>query len=108
LSYGPREGSASGGPERHDGARDLVELLVLPRTGTISPWSSKATDIARNCGLAKLRRVERGIRYRISGVPPAQVPTLAAMLHDRMTQSVLHKESDAVQLFQVAEPRALQ
>jgi len=56
----------------HDGAprQDTHEpgalLLVVPRIGTISPWSSKATDIARNCGLGGVRRIERGILYSVS------------------------------------------
>ena len=57
LTYGPRDDA---------GADDGAFVLVVPRPGTISPWSSKATDIARNCGLAAVRRVERGVGYRIA------------------------------------------
>ncbi|NCA88632.1 MAG: phosphoribosylformylglycinamidine synthase [Gammaproteobacteria bacterium] len=60
LRYGPRLFS-------HEPAGEL--LLVVPRGGTISPWSSKATDIAHNCGLAKIRRIERGIAYWLDTRP---------------------------------------
>src|SRR5690349_3142117 len=45
-------------------------LLVLPRFGTVSPWSSKATDIAKNCGLGKLLRIERGVAYHVTARDP--------------------------------------
>src|SRR3954466_15258689 len=61
-------------------------LLVVPRIGTISPWSSKATDIARACGPQPVRRIERGIAYHLSG---EDEPEIAALLADRMTESVL-------------------
>ena len=47
--------------------RDAALYLVTPRFGTISPWSSKATDSARNCGLAFVRRIERGIAHHVTG-----------------------------------------
>ena len=47
------------------GQNDEISLLVTPRPGTISPWSSKASDILRNCGIAPLRRIERGVAYRV-------------------------------------------
>src|SRR4029450_7970808 len=54
------------GPEPHDAEEAQgAQLLVVPRPGTISPWSSKATDIARNCGLEAVSRIERGVVYRI-------------------------------------------
>ena len=59
-------------------------FLVTPRVGTISPWSSKATDIAWNCGLADVERIERGIAYDIEGVSEAQLSAVTALLHDRM------------------------
>lgn len=73
-------------------------FVVVPRIGTISPWSSKATDIAALCGLSELLRLERGIAYRISGIAHDQHATAASLLHDRMTESVL---SDADQLDQL-------
>ena len=51
-----------------EGDCDAADFFVTPRKGTISPWSSKATDIFRNCGLKTIKRVERGIRYRVSGL----------------------------------------
>src|SRR5574342_573989 len=60
-------------------------FLVVPRLGTISPWSSKATDIARNCGLSSIRRIERGSAFFVESAHPA----IPGLLHDRMTQTVL-------------------
>jgi len=100
LTYGPRTGAA--GP----GTGQL--LLVTPRAGTISPWSSKATDIARVCGLAAVRRIERGIAYRIAAIQPlGQEPlsALAPALHDRMTEMVLFESAQAARLFEHAPPR---
>ncbi|MGE0874993.1 MAG: phosphoribosylformylglycinamidine synthase [Burkholderiales bacterium] len=83
-------------------------FLVVPRVGTISPWSSKATDIARNCGLGAVRRVERGIAYHVDGrVPAALRGALSAPLHDRMTESVLAAIEDADALFRHVPPRPL-
>src|SRR5690606_6497952 len=81
LRYGP---SDLGGEAVEDG----VEFFVVPRPGTISPWSSKATDIARNCGLDAVRRLERGILFRVAGAKAGDV-AVAVQLHDRMTQAVL-------------------
>ena len=77
--------------------------LVVPRLGTLSPWSSKATDIARNCGLASIKRIERGTAYYVAG---SKDP--AALLHDRMTQTVLRSFDEAAKLFQHVPPRPLQ
>jgi phosphoribosylformylglycinamidine synthase len=82
-------------------------FLVVPRIGTISPWSSKATDIARNCGLAKVRRIERGTLYRVCGAPGEARAALAAKLHDRMTETVLASVQEAAQLFVHVPPRPL-
>ncbi|WP_417704144.1 phosphoribosylformylglycinamidine synthase [Pseudomonas sp.] len=83
-------------------------FLTIPRFGTISPWSSKASDIARNCGLAKIQRLERGIAYYISGeLSEADSAAVAALLHDRMTQLVLNALEDAAALFSHAQPKPL-
>ncbi|TBV11553.1 phosphoribosylformylglycinamidine synthase [Stutzerimonas kirkiae] len=83
-------------------------LLVVPRFGTISPWSSKASDIVHNCGLGKVSRIERGIAYYIDGeLNEAERQAVAALLHDRMTQAVLERFEDAQQLFSHAQPRPL-
>jgi len=86
------------------------ELLVaVPRQGTISPWSSKATDIAHNCGLQQIRRIERGIAYYLSGsLSSGQIEQAALLLHDRMTEMVLHDMHEAKCLFQSSEPRSMQ
>jgi phosphoribosylformylglycinamidine synthase len=95
LTYGPRQA-----PAGVDGAR----LLVVPRIGTISPWSSKATDIARICGLAAVRRLERGVEWTIAGTV-TDAAALRAALHDRMTEAVLERTADAAALFQQEAPR---
>jgi phosphoribosylformylglycinamidine synthase len=86
-------------------------LLVVPRPGTISPWSSKATDIAHVCGLSHVRRIERGILYSIGlrhGVPVARRAALAAPLHDRMIEAVFEDIECAARLFATEAPRPLQ
>ena len=97
-------------------ARSRQQFLVVPRIGTISPWSSKATDIARNCGLSGVSRIERGCAYTVEyadnadnagGAPAVPRDAIAARLHDRMTETVLAGPEDAVQLFQHVAPRAL-
>jgi phosphoribosylformylglycinamidine synthase len=80
--------------------------LVVPRIGTISPWSSKATDIARQCGLPAVQRIERGIAYYAAGAG-AERGEIAARLHDRMTENVLDTLDGAEQLFRHVEPRPL-
>ncbi|MCG6862665.1 MAG: phosphoribosylformylglycinamidine synthase [Chromatiaceae bacterium] len=84
-------------------------VLVLPRLGTISPWSSKATNIARNCGLSKVRRLERGTAYYLrlesAEVDEGLRDTAAALLHDPMTQLPLFDFEDARRLFNQDEPR---
>ncbi|HEX6295120.1 MAG TPA: phosphoribosylformylglycinamidine synthase [Burkholderiales bacterium] len=78
--------------------------LVVPRLGTLSPWSSKATDIARNCGVSAVRRIERGRVYYIDSKNSA----VASLLHDRMTETVLGSFNDASKLFDEVAPRALE
>jgi phosphoribosylformylglycinamidine synthase len=96
LRYGPAS-------TRHEAPGELY--LVVPRPGTRSPWSSKATDIARNCGLTAVRRIERGIAFHVDGAAGAPRERLAAVLHDRMTQAVLSDFDQAQALFARAEPR---
>jgi phosphoribosylformylglycinamidine synthase len=81
-----------------------AEVLVAPRLGTISPWSSKATDIARLCNLDFVRRVERGTVYHLSG--PADERILP-LLHDRMTETVLPSLDAADDLFRHVPPKPL-
>ncbi|KDO01462.1 phosphoribosylformylglycinamidine synthase [Pseudomonas donghuensis] len=83
-------------------------FLVVPRFGTISPWSSKASDIAHNCGLENIQRLERGIAYYVSGeLSDADAAVVADILHDRMTQLVLAKLEEAASLFSHAQPKPL-
>jgi phosphoribosylformylglycinamidine synthase len=95
-----RYGSAPQEPQRGDAL-----LLVVPRIGTLSPWASKATDIARNCGLTAVRRIERGTAYYLRGGGPQAAA--AALLHDRMTETVLGSFDEAAQLFRHVPPRPL-
>jgi len=84
-------------------------LLVVPRSGTISPWSSKATEIAQRCGLSAVKRIERGIEYSLMTNKPLSTPVktqLSALLHDRMTQSVLLDNAEP-DLFTQHQPKPL-
>jgi len=96
LAYGPAEERAP------DPAG--ATLFVVPRLGTISPWSSKASDIAHTCGLAKVRRIERGVAWTLAGVNEREALRCADLLHDRMTESVLTQGEDAAGLFERAQP----
>ncbi len=82
-------------------AREGLHLfLVTPRLGTISPWASKATNIAENCGLEGIERIERGMAVWLEGaLTDEQKQQWAALLHDRMTESVLTDIDAAAQLF---------
>ena len=82
-------------------------ILAVPRFGTISPWSSKATEIVRNCGLAAVLRVERGIEYRFQGVERVS-PEQVDRLHDRMTESILMDSGQGEKLFGHQEPVPLE
>ena len=80
--------------------------FVTPRPGTISPWSSKATDIAHNCGLNKVKRLERGIAYYVESdaLTTEQELSLTALLHDRMVEVILTDFEQAAVLFVRTEP----
>ena len=81
-------------------------FLVTPRIGTISPWSSKATDIAWNCGLDAVERIERGIALRIEGCGKMRVQ-VAALLHDRMIEAVLADFEQTAELFRHFPPKPM-
>lgn len=86
-------------------------FLVTPRPGTISPWSSKATDIVHNSGLADVVRVERGIAFYVEcavALSSEQRQRIAAKLHDRMIEAVFDNDDDAEQLFMHTAPRPMQ
>ena len=98
-----------GGPAQ---ATAVDAVLVVPRLGTISPWSSKATDIAHNCGLTTIHRIERGVAYELrlaagAALNEAQRSRLLPLLHDRMTESVLDSTEEAERIFQQAQPAPL-
>ncbi len=87
-------------------------FYVIPRKGTISPWSSKATDIFHNCGLTAIRRVERGLWYEVrdgSGrpLPLSALTALLPLLHDRMTQGVYREVGDVFEHRQPAPLRTV-
>lgn len=85
-------------------------LCVLPRLGTISPWSSKATDIAEHCGLSKIQRIERGIAVYArktdgSDLSAAEQAILLPLIHDRMTEEVFSSLDAGRELFRHFEPK---
>lgn len=93
-----------------------LSMLVIPRLGTISPWASKATDIAHNCGLASVRRIERGIRYFLTpergllgtkSLDESMLARAADCLHDRMTETVVGTDFDGAALFQTLEGKPM-
>ncbi len=82
-------------------------ILVVPRPGTISPWSTKATDIAHNCGLDKIKRIERGIAYYLQSdveLSAVKLSQLSHCVYDRMVEAVLFDTEQAAALFHHAEP----
>ncbi|BCO31386.1 phosphoribosylformylglycinamidine synthase [Thiohalobacter sp. COW1] len=104
LEYGPRAPAVPAGAQL---------FLVVPRLGTISPWASKATDIAHNCGLDRVHRIERGISYQV--LTPGDRPLegeprrrFLELIHDRMTESVLESFEEAEGLFRSADPRSFE
>ena len=103
LAYGPRD---------NDSETAGATLIVAPRPGTISPWSSKATDIAHNCGLAAVDRIERGVAFTVA-TPHGRTlaredrDALLPLIHDRMTESVFDNLDDIGILFSHFDPRPL-
>src|SRR3984957_19203353 len=104
LTYGARVPETLHAPDRGQ------KILVTPRIGTESPWSSKATDIVHVCGLDAVTRVERGTVFFIESESPlsgADLLKLAAHLHDRMTESIWIDSLEPTGLFHDAPPRPL-
>ncbi|WP_373092192.1 phosphoribosylformylglycinamidine synthase [Zhongshania sp.] len=102
LQYGPRAAFTE---------RDGLNFFVVPRPGTISPWSSKASDIARNCGLDMIARIERGVLYRVDLAAPLEEgerSVLLAAIHDRMVETVLTSPEGAEVLFSRQTPKPMQ
>jgi len=103
LEYGPSRPASE-----HSGQR----LIVVPRPGTISPWSSKATNIAQNCSLDKIERIERAVAVYFKTSDGTElsadvVAQLKPLIHDRMTQSVFTEHSQAEVLFEQHQPKPL-
>ncbi len=101
---------------RYEGDADLptgtlsLTRIVIPRPGTISPWSSKATDILHNSGLRQIDRVERAVVYKLvvqHALEAVAIASLDSLLHDRMTQAVIDQIDQAHCLFQHAEPQPM-
>ncbi|MDP7537165.1 MAG: phosphoribosylformylglycinamidine synthase [Methylococcales bacterium] len=94
----------------NDTVDDGLPILVIPRPGTISPWSSKATEIAQRCGLVDVLRIERAIEYRLTVDGEVDVKgeltSLAEVLFDRMTQAVW-LTSEQPDIFVQASPQPL-
>lgn len=100
LTYG------SASPSENAGI--VQPLLVVPRFGTISPWASKATDIAQHCGLPVIHRIERGVVWNFGDKISNEVrAAILPLIHDRMTETVLDNLDDAKHLFDVAAPAPL-
>ena len=102
--------------EPYAGPTDGPVIVVSPRIGTVSPWASKATDIARNCGFA-VRRVERLTEYRLAlkssllssaKLTEQQLGQVAAVLHDRMTESAMPSRDEAAALFTALDPAPME
>lgn len=104
--------------DRFNGSQDGETFIVIPRLGTISPWASKATDIAHNCGMRQVHRIERGISYfvqlktglfgGVKEVKQSSRDAIAALLHDRMTEMVLTSLNDAEALFSELKAKPLE
>ena len=112
LSYGQPFDPAS---MSISGTSPAAQLWVVPRLGCISPWSSKATDIAHNCGLSSIRRLERGVHWQFfsqteaKSADSAEIPVdLAAFVHDPMTETVLLEAGKISALFTTGDSESLQ
>ncbi len=103
LTYGPADAGDAVGAH-------VAVVVVAPRLGTLSPWASKATDIAHNCGV-DVRRVERVTEYHLATDQPlteGQWAAAADLLHDRMTETALPTRADAAALFDEREPEPME
>jgi len=103
LEYGEvRKGAINRAHTDIHRAHTDIQLIVAPRAGTISPWSSKATDIVHICGLTAIKRIERAVVWTfVDKLPPE------SMLFDRMTEQIFHKKEDLAALFTHKEPKPL-
>ena len=118
LTYGELKSNAqtklsSGSGDSGKNASNASPILVLPRVGTISSWASKATDIAHNCGLSKIKRIERGTAFYIemntenANLGPGERDSILRVIHDPMTETVRFSVDDAAELFMTQVPQPL-
>jgi len=97
-------------PRKNGSATSVGEsILITPRPGTVSSWSTKATDIAHICGLTQVRRIERAVLYTVSvegwrALDGGERQAVATLIHDRMTEVALSPDADLDALFLHAEP----
>ncbi|AFZ83621.1 phosphoribosylformylglycinamidine synthase [Candidatus Kinetoplastibacterium blastocrithidii TCC012E] len=87
-----------------DEDKNILELIVIPRIGTVSPWSSKATEIAHNCGFCEVNRIERGVHFIVESDQKVSfndqdLDKLFSLLHDRMTEIIIRNDFDINLLF---------
>jgi phosphoribosylformylglycinamidine synthase len=107
--------------DAYTGSEEGDSFVVIPRFGTISPWASKATDIAHNCGMKQIKRLERGVQYFVQvksglagllgatkSLSSETKPAVIAILHDRMTEMVLEDVQAAKGLFTELEAKPLE
>ena len=91
--------------EPYNGDRSGIKVITAPRPGTISPWSSKSTNIALNSGLDDVKRIERGIIYYIEAPENTDIESVKPLLYDRMTETILKNENEAASLFKSLKPK---
>lgn len=105
LEYGPQSVAQETSESSY-----AHEIIVCPRAGTISPWSSKSTEIAHNSGLARIKRLERGVSYNIAASRPLsseELQRLSILLFDRMTETALFTRDALPAIFSHETPRPL-
>ena len=95
------------GPDWPFGTDEGFKVFTLPRFGTTSPWSSKATDIAKVCGLTSIEKIERGVVFTLALKDKDSAPSKEAieMLYDRMTEVVITDLNQAKEIFSSLEPQ---
>jgi phosphoribosylformylglycinamidine synthase len=103
LAYGAQESKS---------ATKKPDFIVVPRLGSISPWSTKATDIAQGCGIHQVSRIERGVSWHIettgdAPLSPSSGAQIIPMVHDRMTETILAELNDVQNLFQHVDPQPM-
>jgi phosphoribosylformylglycinamidine synthase len=90
-----------------DASNSLQKIIIIPRIGTISPWSSKATDICQHCGLDEIKRIERGIIYHFNQeIKSKELKVILNFVMDRMTESHLRNIDDSNLLFEELKPNS--